>query len=481
MDITDIIEYLKDPSNYPIILVFLSGYVITSAVARRSLKWKSMSQMEKLIVSAFIGVALDIGIIFPSYLVISFWTGSFSLDLNFVFQQSSIWFTYFGGFVALALHIYGYSGTKMLKSLRILFRFLMFFFLFELFVSIIIYIQILAYPVYLQSFVGPIWIAFVLVSLFAFIICGVTFFLTDFLFMTPLLHEISFKTTKFVRRKFLIRKVKKLSIRDRLMFLKPSKLTITAIFIGAIITMASLVIVPFDQIYPFLTPRLQQGKKSVYTHRKLNQIVLLGLQRVYENMTFDCYRMVYVPYNISCPPLNRVRRILLESPSNISENSEVGSPIWLNTWSDIKKMWASPIDNLSYEFISNNETLIIERIWVDWSNLEPDIPISLNITYYESVKRNISVKTFHEIKELENQTKEVYCYIIENREDADLTIPLIEMHRLLFDDVILNSTQIIRNGQELHQDVTEGHVYPHCLVPRSSTVNLTISVNVQNP
>lgn len=480
MEITDIIDYFKDPSNYPIILIFLSGYVITSLLAGKSRKWKSMNQMEKLIASMFLGVALDLGIVLPPILVTRFWQGNLSLDFNSLLQQTSMYFTLFGGTTALFLRIYEAPSKKMLKFLRGIFRLIILSFVILFLISICIYFQMLGYPDYLRIYMVPIWSSFLVVSLLAVVLPPSIYYFVELLFITPLLKEGSVVIAELSSKQSGIRKVTKLSCRDQLMLWAPSRRTIKKtmkiVFLSGLVTATAFVIIPFDQAHPFLTPRLQQGIKRRYDDRIMNRIILMGNQRFEEDFTFKCYEMVYIPYNICAPSFGEypVRKIGIESPSKSSKNGKVGNPTSPSSWSDVEKMWATSIDAISSDFVKSEESRTIERVWVDWSNLTKRF-FSFNITHYQVVSKNVSVDVYYYTDDMGNQTLESYCFLVKNLEKTDLIIPRIDIERLCFTDVILNSTCIFRNEQKLPQDVTRGYVYPYCFVPGSSTVNLTIS------
>ena len=484
MDITDIIEYFKDPSNYPVILIFLTGYVITSSLAGKSSRWKSMNQMEKLVASILLGVALDFGIVVPIIMIPLFWQGNLLLDSNFLLQQSSMYFTLFGGITTLSLHIYGAPAKKMLMFLRIIFRVVLFSSFILLVVSVGAYYQMLGYPEYLQIYMVPIWLLFVAISLVAVMLSSSIYYLTEILFITPLLKEaspiIGSIISRFPSKQPGIRKVSKLSFRDRLTLLAPFKRkirkTAQIALLSAVLFASGLVIIPFDQAYPLLTPRLKQGTKSRYDDEILNRIILLGNQRYEEQFSFECYQMVYISYNISAPSFSGypVRKIGIKSPSNSSKHAKVENPTSPWSWSDVDKMCVTSEDDIIFDFVESDEYHTIERIWVDWSNLTKEV-FSFNITYYEVARKNVAVNASYYTENFGNQTLESYCFLVNNLEKTALIIPRIEIGRLCFSEVILNSTCIFRNGQEIHPDVTRTYVYPHCIVADHSTVNLTIS------
>ena len=472
MDITmDIWELFTHPEWYPFIFAVLAAYVLLSLFAGKSSLWDDRSTFEKILMAGALGFALYFGMSFPLVWLYSIWAG---LSDRQIFESSGYLLLAFGAFIPLALRALGKSGAWIFRIFIYVPILLMLGSGLELIIAWIINVQVHTYPSYLSNVMVPFWDSVYSVS----VVCALFVFcfnyLIFFLFVGHLINEV-------YRRILTVEPEQRSGIkgwRHRIFLLKPSirrKHKIILVLLGMIILVPSIII-PIDQSYPFLTPRLYMDREKDYLAPRKKRELILSRFETWKGTEYKYYGLVYKEFNATIPNLSLTNSFYVESPSNLTEELVLDNPPYHSRWEHINNIWLSCTQNISATSQTNKG--VIEGIILNFENIT-EKTLAFNLTYYKLLQNvNVTIVEDQMLGEYYNETRqECYYFYIYNGENVTLTIHYFEFSRLIYEGVDSETVRVFRNGQEFPWAVVDSYyIRPDVLIPAYGTVNLTISL-----
>jgi hypothetical protein len=64
-------DFVSNPNYLSLFMIWASGYVFAYAVFRKSIMWKDLDSVMKVVIALVLGFSIEITIIFPLFFVIS--------------------------------------------------------------------------------------------------------------------------------------------------------------------------------------------------------------------------------------------------------------------------------------------------------------------------------------------------------------------------------------------------------------------------
>lgn len=474
----DIWDLLTRPEWLPQILAILTGYFLASLFAEDTSFWRTRSSFDKLIISGALGLGLFYAVGYPIILLSSPWTELTTIQQ--VNQSSGILIFSCFLLVPLSLHAVGISRRILFRAFASTVSLLPYAAILELLLAWLINIEISIYPLYLGKIMVPFWDSFFRTSLICFVLFTLCMLIHQ-LFITPLQRG----RYRHVRLASPGQRSGIKGLKHRLFLFKPSiQARHKIVLLGlAIVIFVPLIVVPIDQHFPFITPRLQIGGECCYEGPYfINELVVARFLEG-DAGEYRYYDLMCKEYNITIPGFDSIRGFLhadsvyVANPSNFSKrlsSYELGQT--LSNWNNVKSLWISSGENVSFDPKPDENN--IDGLIVNFANITNQV-INFTIRYYqEFFNRDVSITENVTFRERPNNTKlECYYFIIENKENCILNIPYFEFSRLQYAEVDRNSTKVYINGQEAsHVLVGLNFIYPWMIVGAYKTGNLTITL-----
>ena len=412
-----------------------------------------------------------------------------SLTLEQAFQSSGILLLVCFLVAPLSAHIVAkISRERILTIFGYITLIYPYAFLLEALFAYILTIGIATYPVYLRLVMKPFWDSFLNISLLSFVLSALNLAIFQ-IFVTPLwvrrqqvipLVDMRWgrKAKRCWRDKFSSFKwsiKRRLTITRMLLFTKKKSI----IGLGLVLsTLAPLIVIPLDQKFYFLTPKLQASEEKLFSVSWMNRQLILTRIETWKGVVYQYYELKYRSYNVTLPTFPyHVNSICIANPSNFSKEADSGRlHPFLGSWGDIDNLWVSSNNNISFLFQPDSKE--VKEMIIDFSNATSRM-ISFNVTYYQQfLTRNVTVKEEIELGEYQNDTRsEIYYFYVYNNENATLKIPYFELHRLAFEVVDIDTVEVYMNNQlDPLVSVDRHAIYPLMIVPPYAVGNLTITL-----
>jgi hypothetical protein len=464
---TDILTYLlNNPQYVPLGVMAFSGYVLFAALYRKTRYWEEFSGTERAFLGGVLGILIGVLLIAPIVQVMLFWiVGTQAVVVNIASAFVSV-------LVAAEIFAIRISGAKETGVLRYFYGAILVVSAFSgltcLFAGIVSFSSA-SYDKYVVLFVQPLWNNF-------FGTCLLAFFLSTFVLV--LFGQTIVRTLKDTLESDVGTLRIHLGTRG-----KTSHFKIFRAFLGrksvrfllalvVVVTVLSALIVPLDQSRVLFTPKLVAGHESFYATEACpgdvySQLLLIrtsdGVNEFYQKMQSS--------YNLTLPSLERlVAFVSVQNPSNFS--AYVAGDSYYTPWNNLLPSSSSDI---SFSFTRNNGkvTSIVANL-----TAVTNATAQFSVSYYnEFLKSDVKVSEFDNSTRIDNATTlETITFIITNDDRFCLTIPKMEVEKLMYEGVNASLAKVYLNGQVLSNTyVGGGLIYPWVTVSPQITANITVT------
>ena len=461
-ELLEIITSLLNPGLFPFVLMFLAGYIVFRVTLKKETV-DQFSQFEKILIGLGIGLLLEYTLFLPTTLTLTYF---FFVDWQNVLSLSTSILVIFASMLLL-VKLYPSSERTMLQTTLTTLEGLMILMLaVSLFGWTIGWGTMSLYDTYIVQVIGQRWNGFAFLNILSLFMLTTGSYLVMCFFLLPVKREYRFR---------------------RIELFKPRRRKIEIAFVLCILVF-SLAIVPIDVQSHIFSPKVVKEEEHLFTNMgglDSNVLFIFAERQSAEAISnrYQFYSLMQTSFNITLPRLLLlVNSVYLRNPSNTSFGRGEDYPHVTST-DDWKKLWVNVPTNVSYKFITSEQTPVetkVEGIEIALANYSGRSPFSANLTYWQQVSEPLINITYFgpTYVNLGNNTWiEQHTYIIENTAEHRLLIPAFQFDRFNYAIVNRESVKAYYNGSVIPyaEMIWQYRLSTWTYVQSHNTLNFTVT------